>query len=56
MVNVAAFGQEIWAQILAGLLSQVQIENGVSQIIKRVWYPSKYCNPAMGDTLVVGDK
>ena len=21
-----------------------------------VWYSSKYCNPAMGDTLVGGDK
>ena len=25
-------------------------------ISTRVWYSSKYCNPAMGDTLVGGDK
>ena len=40
---------EIWAQIQAGSLSQIQIENWVFMNNTSMWYSSKYCNPAMGD-------
>ena len=48
IVSPAAFGPIDQGSNLAGLLSQIQIENCVFTNNRSLWYSSKYCNPARG--------